>query len=254
MEEGGRGMFRLLKCEYLKLKRSKFLLVGGLGTLIVPFFVILRGVMDASVKPGADFSLFSLYDSAIMFLMLLFAPLVLTVIGVWIINREYAEGTLKNILAIPVSRTAFLLGKLLFFAIFVLVFMLLSWLEVLVLAYVCSFFLPIEDLTILSALYFLVKMLYGGAMVFATQIPFLYLAVRTKNFFSPLIAVSAVSLFNVVLSNSPIAGFYPWSASYLLVCGRLQTKGSLKGISIAMILGMCLWGIWASIARIRKEE
>lgn len=72
--------------------------------------MIIRGVVDVSARPGADFSLFSLYDNAIMFLMLLFAPLVLTIVGVWIINREYAEGTLKNIFTIPVSRTAFLLG------------------------------------------------------------------------------------------------------------------------------------------------
>ncbi len=103
-------MRRLLQCEYIKLKHSKFLLIGILGTLIVPIFVMVKAVTNYFSDSGIAMSLFSLYDDSLMFLMLLFAPMVLTILGAWIIGREYTDGTLKNLFAIPVSRTAFLWG------------------------------------------------------------------------------------------------------------------------------------------------
>ncbi len=88
----------------------------------------------------------------------------------------------------------------------------------------------------------------------ATQTPFIYLTIRTKGFMAPLVAIAAVSLINVVLSNSAIAGFYPWSASYLLVTGRLSGQNCPKEISVSIILAMCLWGIAASLFQFKKEE
>ena len=246
-------MLKLLQCEYMKLKRSKFLLIGILGTLIVPFFVIAKSLADYFSNPGTAISLFSLYDGALMFLMLLFAPMVLTILGAWIISREYTDGTLKNIFVIPVSQTAFLTGKLLFFTILIFMFMLISWLEILVLALLCSCFIPVTELTISCMLFFLVKMLLGGILLCATQTPLIYLTIRTKGFLVPLIAIAAISLINVVLSSSPIAGFYPWSASYYLVTGRLSGQNCPKEISIAIILIMCLMGIAASSIRFKKE-
>lgn len=247
-------MLNLLWCEYTKLKHSKILFIGILSTLIVPFFVIVTAVTKCIMKSGTTISLFSLYDSALMFLMLLSAPIILTILGTWIISREYTDGTLKNILAIPISRTVFLTGKLLFLVILSLLFMLVSWLEISLFAYFCSFIFPVTELTVLSALFFLMKMLHGGILLFATQTPFLYLTVRTKGFAAPLIAITAVSLINVVVSNSPAAGFYPWAASYLLVNGRISGIGCSKAVSIIIILILCLSGIAASLLSFRKAE
>ena len=213
-------MLRLLKCECIKLKRSKILLIGLLGTLIVPLFVYVKAVINYLSNPDNIISVFTLYDDAIMFLMLLFAPMILTILGAWVISREYADGTLKNIFVIPVSQTAFLWGKLLFFAMLTFLFMLISWLEIMALALLSSCFMPVEQITIPSFLYFLMKMFLGGILLCAEQIPLLCLTIRMKELVAPLIAISAISLITVVLSNSPIAGFYPWSASYLLVMGR----------------------------------
>lgn len=247
-------MFRLLLCEYIKLKRSKFLLIGGFGTLFVPIFVFGKAVMNYMSDTGTVISLFTIYDSAQMFLMLIFAPFILTIIGVWIISREYADGTLKNILVIPVSQTAFLCGKMVFFAILTLLFMLISWLEILVLAFLCNCFIPVTELTLPSFLYFLIKMLFGGILLYAVETPFLYLTVRTKGFAAPLIANAVVIFINILMSNSQIAGYYPWSASYLIVNGRLAALHCPEGISISIILILCLLGIAASLYRFKREE
>lgn len=245
-------MLKLLYCEYIKLRRSKFLLIGISGTVIVPFFVTARAVSKYISDTETVISLFSLYDDAVMFLMLLFAPMALTILGAWIISREYTDGTLKNIFVVPVSRTAFLIGKFLFFAILTFLFMLVSWLEIWVSALFCSCFIPVTDFTLPSILFFLIKMLWGGLLLYATQTPFIYLTIRTKGFIAPLIAIAAISLVNVVLSNSPIAGFFPWSASYLLVFGRLSGHGCPVELSLSIILAMCLSGFAASLIRFKK--
>ena len=247
-------MLSLLHCEYIKLKRSKFLLIGILGTLIVPFFVIVKAVTNFFSNPEAVISVFSLYDDALMFLMLLFAPMVLTILGAWIISREYTDDTLKNIFMIPISKTVFLCGKLLFFAILTFMFMLISWLEILVLVLLCNCFIPTTELTIPSIIFFFLKMLFGGILLCATQTPFIYLTIRTKGFVTPMIAIAVISLINVVLSNSGVAGFYPWSASYLLVMGRSSWQNCPKEISICIILIICVLGIAASIFRFKKED
>lgn len=247
-------MLKLLQCEWMKLKRSKFLAIGILGTLIVPFFVIVNAVTKHAANPEMAVSLFSLYDNAFLFLMLLFAPMVLTILGAWVIGREYTDGTLKNIFAIPVSRSFFLGGKLLFFAVLVFLFMAASWLEILALAWVCSWFLPVAELTVPSALFFLMRMALGGGLLCMTQMPFLYLTIRTKGFIVPMIAVSAVSLVNVVLSGSPLAGFYPWSAAYFLAMGRSRELGCPVGVSVGILLLVFLFGVVASLIRFKREE
>lgn len=97
-------------------------------------------------------------------------------------------------------------------------------------------------------------MLFGGILLCATQTPFIYLTIRTKGFAAPLIAIAAISLINVVLSNSPIAGVYPWAAFYLLVTGHLSGMNCPKEISAAIILMMGLSGIIASMNWFREEE
>ncbi|MCM1025221.1 MAG: ABC transporter permease [Roseburia sp.] len=247
-------MLDLLQCEYRKLKRSAFLLIGLAGTLIVPIFVIVKSVLTYFSNPEAAISLFSLYDGALMFLMLLFGPLFLTILGSWIISREYTDGTLKNIFVIPVSKAAFLCGKLLFFALLSLSFMLVSCLEILALAFLVRLFLPVAELTVPSVLYFLLKMLYGGLLLFAAQTPLIYLAIRTKGFVAPMVAVAAILLINVVLSNSVAAGYYPWSAAYLLVTGRFAGQSCPKEVSLLILLVLCLVGIAAGVLRFQGDE
>ena len=122
------------------------------------------------------------------------------------------------------------------------------------LAFICSCFIPVTQLTIPSILYFLIKMLFGGILLCATQTPFIYLTIRTKGFVTPLIAIAAISLINVVLSNSPIAEFYPWSVSYLLVTGRLSGQNCPKEVSVSIIMIICLLGVIASLIKFKKEE
>lgn len=247
-------MADIVYCEWLKLKRSKIILIGILGSFIVPFLVTVNDIRISFKNAEASLSLGGIYEDTIMFIMLLFGPLVMAVVAVFLISREYSEKTLKTIFVVPVRRRQFLMGKFIILFILVLLFMVLSWLDIVVISIICNLFLEVSQLNLLSAVYFLVQMIKGGILLFATLTPIVYLSLRTRGMLVPFIAIAAVSLLNVVLSGSPIAGFYPWTAAYLLVTGRLAQAGCPVFLGVLIIFSLCVSGIYTSILRFEKED
>lgn len=247
-------MAEIVYCEWLKLKRSKIMLVGVFGSFIVPLLAVINDIRICLSNPMAALSLSGIYEDTIMFLMLLFGPLIMAVVATYLVSREYTEKTLKTIFAVPIGRMEFLAGKYIMLFILVLLFMVLSWLDIVVIAVVCNLFISVSQITLLTAISIFIQMVKGGILLFATLPPFVYLALRTKGTFVPFIAIAAVSLFNVVLSGSQIAGFYPWTAAYLLLTGRLEQSGCPTLIGVFVILFVCLFGIGISVLRFRKEE
>lgn len=244
----------ILYSEWMKLKRSKALTIGLSGSYIVPVFVLFNSIQRHLKNPNEIIDLFGLYDGAIMFLMLLFAPLVMAVTATYIISREYSEQTLKTILTVPVSRKKFLAGKFCILFLVVMLFMLISWFHILILAVLCSIFVKVAQITVSSAVFFLLKMLFGAVLLYMTLTPVVYLSIRNKGFIAPFIASAAVCLLNVVLSGSKIAGYIPWCASYLLVNGRSRSLGCPNYVSFFIIAGVCLLSIIASMKRFLRED
>lgn len=247
-------MADIVYCELLKLKRSKIILIGVLGSFIVPFLVTVNDIRIYFTNSEAVLSLGGIYEDTIMFIMLLFGPLVMAVVATYLISREYTEKTLKTIFVVPIGRKQFLIGKFITLFILVLLFMALSWLDIVVISIVCNLFFDFSKITILSAVSIFIQMINGGILLFATLTPFVYLPLRAKGTLAPFIIIAAVSLLNVVLSGSPIAGFYPWTATYLLLTGRLAQSGCPVPLGMSIILFVCLWGIGSSIWRFQKED
>ncbi len=247
-------MADIVYCEWLKLKRSKILLIGFTGSFIVPFLVTVNDIRISFSNPDAPLSLGGIYEDTIMFIMLLFGPLIMAVVATYLISREYTEKTLKTVFAVSVNRSLFLTGKFIILFILVLLFMFLSWLDIIVITMVCSLFLDVAKITALSAVFTLVQMLKGGILLYATLTPFVYLALRAKGSIAPFIVIAAVSLLNVVLSGSPVAGVYPWTASYLLLTGNLSQSGVSSAPGGLIILLVYASGICASIIRFQKED
>lgn len=105
-------MLCIIKTEFMKLKRFHILLIGMIGmTLpaILSVFTQTVATPEAQIK-NYDFS--SLYDNTLWNNTTIFMPVIFTLIGGYLINREYTDDTLKNIFTIPISFQRLLLGKL----------------------------------------------------------------------------------------------------------------------------------------------
>ena len=247
-------MADIIYCEWLKLRRSKIVLIGVLGSFIVPFLVIINEIRICFLYKETTLSLNWIYEDTIMYIMLLFGPLVMEVVATYLISREYMEKTLKTIFVVPLKRSQFMMGKFIMLFILVLLFMTLTWLDIVVISIVSSLFFEVSQLTFLSVIYVLVQMIKGGMLLFTTLTPFIYIAMRAKGTLIPFVIIAAGSLLNVVLSGSPFAGFYPWTITYLLQTGRLEQLGCPSILGISIILFVCIFGICISILRFRKED
>ena len=108
-------MADIVYCELIKLRRSKIILIGTLGSLIVPFLVVINDIRICFSDPSITLSLGGIYEDTIMFIMLLFGPLVMAVVATYLVSREYTEKTLKTIFAVPIGRRRFMAGKFIMF-------------------------------------------------------------------------------------------------------------------------------------------
>ena len=86
-------MADIVYCEWMKLKRSKIILIGGLGSFIVPFLVAVNDIRIYFSNPSVRLSLGGIYEDTIMFIMLLFGPLVMAIVAAYLVSREYTEKT-----------------------------------------------------------------------------------------------------------------------------------------------------------------
>lgn len=106
-------MWNLLKSELLKLRRCQILLVGLVAIALCP--VVQYGselIMKEEYRnPYYDFSV--LFENVVWGNTQIFLPISLVMIGGWLIDREAAHDTLKNIMTIPVSSQKLLGSKLL---------------------------------------------------------------------------------------------------------------------------------------------
>lgn len=115
-------MRAIIITEFQKIKRCHIMLIGIIGMALSPVLSVITqqiSIEDAKIE---NFDFAALFNSTIWNNATIFMPIIFTLIGGYLIDREYTDGTLKNIFTVPVSPRRLLTGKL--FAIAFLVFVL----------------------------------------------------------------------------------------------------------------------------------
>ena len=105
-------MCAMIKTEFIKLKRYSILLIGLLGMVCSPFLQLFSQMIMTEEAKNHHFDFAALVEDTLWGNATIFLPVILTLVGGYIINREYTDDTLKNILAVPLSFRKFLMGKL----------------------------------------------------------------------------------------------------------------------------------------------
>lgn len=99
------GIATLVACEFAKLKRKKLVLAVLALALLFP--LPLTAVMSRDQQVFLQ-----LFSANVYFSELLFHPAVLGVVAVMLFFQEEDNGTMKNLLAVPISRSRLLAAKL----------------------------------------------------------------------------------------------------------------------------------------------
>lgn len=100
----------MIKSEFIKLHRCNIIWVG---IIVLPFAPLLAVLQQSSLNdPVMDYGYINLINAVIWNNMALFLPATLTLLGGYMMNREYIDDTLKEIFIIPVSYRKLMAGKL----------------------------------------------------------------------------------------------------------------------------------------------
>ncbi len=105
-------MLSIVLTEFQKIKRYHILLIGIIGMTLSPILGLITQNVAIEEAKNPNFNISALVDSTIWNNATIFMPIIFTLIGGYLINREYTDDTLKNILAVPVSFPKLLAGKL----------------------------------------------------------------------------------------------------------------------------------------------
>ena len=109
-------MLTFIQMEFLKLKRSKIFLLSVLMAALPSLLMYIATFAFDEVQ-----AFDALFTNVNMYMSVLFAVLLFSIIMAYLFGREYNEHTLKAMLTVPISRGKFLVSKYLMFLIWILI-------------------------------------------------------------------------------------------------------------------------------------
>jgi ABC-2 type transport system permease protein len=165
--------------------------------------------------------------------------LLLAFIVAYVFGREYAEGTAKNLLALPVGREWFVVAKLVVAA----VWWLLLVLAVLVEALAIGFALGLPGFSASLALSALGNAVLAAAIAYLLVPVVAWITVVGRGYMPPLAFALVTLALGDVFSHTGWAAWFPWSIIPLLIglVGKPVTTlpvGSLVVVALTFVAGI----------------
>ena len=112
----------------------------------------------------------------------------------------------------------------------------------------------LEGYSLLVAIVWLPKFLFGSILMFLTVSPFVFVAMKTKGFVAPMIGSAVIVMGSAALSNQEWGALYPWTATYFLVQGKLQSTGYPTLLSVSIIILVSAVGFLMTFHHFKKED
>lgn len=242
----------MLWIEHRKALRSRIPLWTALGSLFMPlgiaFLIFASKNPEISQKLGlisikANLVAYSATDWSsylgLTAMIIAAGGFFLFVMAVsWVFGREFADGTLKDMLAVPVQRSSILLAKFIVVAIWFAALTLVILLVSLVMGLIIK--LPGGSINVVLQGIGLVAI--TACLVIAVALPFALIASVGRGYMLPLgVAVLTLMMSNVV-GIAGWGGYFPWAVPGLFA----QGKSSLTPISYLIVFLTGLVGMIAT--------
>lgn len=257
------SLFTLVGTELLKLRRSRVppltLLAFALGPLGAGLFmwIVLEpgraaemGLMGAKADLVGLEASWSGYLTTITQMVGIVGGLLLAVIAAYVYGREYAEGTAKNMLALPLPRWWLVVAKLVVVALWWLGLVVVILLEAAAVAAVLD--LPGYSGTTLAA--GAGDVLLAATAVFLLTPVVAWLASLGRGYLPPLgFAMLALVLGNV-LGATGWGKWFPWSIAPLFAGVAGPRVEVLAPGSVVVLLVTFAAGLGATIAQVRWAD
>ena len=241
-------MLTFIKTEFLKLKHSKIFLLTVLGALSIPSLLYI------GLLTGEHATFQGILDYCATYACSLFYIIIFTIIIAYLFGREYTEHTLKTILTTPLSKTKLLIGKFCTLLLWIVMLTLVTWAGIFIVCGLYDAVFTLEGYSLLVAIVWLPKFLFGSILMFLTVSPFVFVAMKTKGFVAPMIGSAVIVMGSAALSNQEWGALYPWTATYFLVQGKLQSTGYPTLLSVSIIILVSAVGFLMTFHHFKKED
>jgi ABC-2 type transport system permease protein len=206
--------------ELLKLRRARIvgisLLAYGVGPLIGALFMIILkdpelgrriGLVGAKARVVAAAADWPTYLSMMLQLTGVAGMILIGVISAYVFGREYAEGTAKNMLGLPIPRARFVTSKIMVIALWFAALTVAFWAELVLVAVAVG--LPGFSQAGLAG--FLAEEAKASALILLLIPVPGFVAVASRGYLAPLGATIFTMILGMVFGATGWGVWVPWS-------------------------------------------
>jgi ABC-type transport system involved in multi-copper enzyme maturation permease subunit len=252
-----------LTAEFLKLRRCKVtwsslavFCMGPLGIALMMWIVrepgraAQLGLLGAKANLSGLEATWPAYFSMLIPLVGMGGMMLLSFIVAYVFGREHAEGTAKNMLALPIGRHWFALAKLAVTA---------AWWAVLVVAVLAESLavggvLGLPGFSVDLALRAARDALTAAAVSFLLAPVVAWIALVGRGYMAPIGFAFAMMALGQIFSKTGWAEWFPWSIVPLLIGAVGQPVKALPPGSLVVIAITFFAGVAATIAQLRDAD
>lgn len=207
-------MLAIIKTEFQKMKRYHILLVGMIGMVIAPVLSLLTQTVATEEGRLSVFNFTSLINSSVWNNATIFMPIIFTLIGGYLINREYTDNTLKSVFTVPVSFRKLLTGKLLAVALLTILLGIYSF-AITVLAGLIT---GLEGLTLSALLHGAGQMILLSLCTYIVVLPIITICSRKQGLFmGGAIVAFILGYCSMLFKSGILRNIYPFLATFTVI-------------------------------------
>jgi ABC-2 type transport system permease protein len=245
-----------LNAEFIKIKYSTILLVTfiafGLAPIMGGVFIQIVQNPEALAKAGGiatKAKAMNFEGSWTSYLSLLSQAvgvggvLVFGFVASWIFGREYSEGTAKDLLSLPTSRTKILNAKFIVYVVWCFALVISNLLIGLIIGTILQ--LPMPETNLILPI--LTDYVVTTFMTILIGAPIAFFAIWGKGYLAPLGFVVLTLVFAQIIAATGYGSYFPWSIPGLYSGVGGEYKKLLDHYSYSMIVLTSITGYLATI-------
>jgi ABC-2 type transport system permease protein len=239
--------------ETLKFRRSKVPLLTALGFLMVPlvggfFMVILQdpefakqvGMISAKAQIMAGVADWPTYFELLAQATAIGGLILFSLIGSWIFGREFSDRTIKDLLALPTSRSTIVLAKFVVIAAWSMALIAMIYLIGLGVGFAVN--LPQVPPHVIAEGSIMLGI--TALLTIATVMPIIFFASAGHGYLPPL-GVSILAIFLAqIIGIAGYGEYFPWSIPALYSQGTAFGTTSFMIVVLTGIVGIAATFMW----------
>ena len=240
-------MLNIISAEWTKMRKNKIFLVCSLIVLLSAGFIVIRDLIITSNPPENYHTWIMVCSMVTGLVMSVMSGFIVT----FLMQREYEDKTIINVLTAPTSRLVYLLSKLTTWFLWYIVILFATEF-----IYITGAILIFPDTFNFESVKTLVLVLTKCRLLgFVSSIPLLWVAVLQKRLFYPSVMV-ALAFAGVevaaILMSVEMASIIPWSAGPVL--SFLDAPSPYNVIALASIALTGIAGFLLAYVSFKKQD